>query len=323
MNPSVQRERLPEHPGIVFMGTPEFAVPTLKALVEHGHRVFTVVTQPDRPKGRGKKASPSPVKIYGLEKKLEVLQPEKVSDPAFCDTIREKRPDLIVVVAFGQILRKRLLEIPSWGVLNIHASLLPAYRGAAPITWAIINEEPKTGLTVMHMDEGLDTGPILFQEEVPIGEDETGGALQDRLSQMAGELLVRSLSRMAAEDVRVRPQDSSLTTYAPKIEREMCLIAWRESGRKISARIRALDPRPGAFTTLQGKEIRFFSPKAVAGGDDGSVPGQVLRAGKGLVVAAGEGAVEIGEVQLAGKKRMVAADFLRGFSISEGTMLGE
>ena len=187
---SLSKENFPSQPRLIFMGTPQFAVPTLEALIEKGHKILAVVTQPDRPKGRGRKQVPSPVKELAVTHQIKLLQPQKVSDDHFCDQIREMEPDMAIVVAFGQILKKNLLTIPGWGVINIHASLLPKYRGAAPIQWAILNNESKTGLTVMRMDEGLDTGPILFQKEVPILEDETAGQLHDRLSVLAGQVIV-------------------------------------------------------------------------------------------------------------------------------------
>ncbi len=182
-----QRASIPTRPKIVFMGTPDFALPTLKALIDLGHSVTTVVTQPDRPKGRGKKLTPPPVKVLALEHGIEVLQPERASESSFCDTIRVKAPDLIIVVAFGQILRKILMDIPAWGVINIHGSLLPSYRGAAPIQWTILNGDPVAGLTVMRMDEGMDTGPILYRKEVPVLPDETAGQLHDRLAHLSGD----------------------------------------------------------------------------------------------------------------------------------------
>jgi methionyl-tRNA formyltransferase len=321
MNPS--RERLPARPRILFMGTPDFAVPTLEALIRHGHEVVGVVTQPDRPKGRGKKPASSPVKDVALTRGLDVLQPENASDPLFCNQVHERRADLLIVVAFGQILRRRLLEIPSWGVINIHASLLPAYRGAAPIQWAILQNEPRTGLTVMRMDEGLDTGPILFQEEVRIGEEETGGQLHDRMARMAGDLMIRALSQMSEHPIREMHQDHERATYAPKIGREIRLVDWHESAVNVSARIRALDPKPGAFTILQGNEIKLFSSRVSDRARSKAVPGRVVAARKELIVETRGGAVEIGEVQLPAKKRIPAVDFLRGFLLPEGTVLGQ
>jgi methionyl-tRNA formyltransferase len=305
------------------MGTPDFAVPTLDALVRDGHLIVGVVTQPDRPKGRGKRQASSPVKEFASAQGLEVLQPEKASDPFFCDQVQEKRPDLIIVVAFGQILRKRLLEIPPWGIINIHASLLPAYRGASPIQWAILQDEKKTGLTVMQMDEGMDTGPILFQEELPIGEEETAGQLHDRMARMSGDLIIRALSEMAEHPIRGTEQDHARATYAPKLGRETCRIDWHENAPRVAARIRALDPKPGAFTFFQGDEIKMFSARVRDVRRIEPVPGRVIETRKTLVVETGGGAVEIRELQLPARKRIPAAEFLRGFSLPTGTVLGQ
>jgi len=305
------------------MGTPEFAVPTLKALIEKGHTILSVVTQPDRPKGRGRKIKALPIKQMAIEHKIEVLQPEKTSDEHFYDLIKEKEPDLIVVVAFGQILKKKLLTIPKWGVINIHASLLPKYRGAAPIQWAILNNESKTGLTVMAMDESLDTGPILFQKEVPILKDETAGHLHDRLAPLGGDIIIKALGDMAGDQIKGTPQDDALATYAPKIGKNDSLIDWKQPAVKISSLVRALDPRPGAKTLLGGKEIKLFSSSVPDDVPPEGVPGKVIsHLDGGLLVATGKGVVEIKEIQYPGKKRLAVSDFLRGFPLSEGTVLG-
>ena len=315
---------LPDRPRLIFMGTPEFAVPTLRALIDHGHEVVCVVTQPDRPKGRGKRLAASPVKALAKEVGIEVLQPEKASEEGFCELIKRREPDLIIVVAFGQILRKRLLAIPKWGVINVHASLLPRYRGAAPIQRAILNNETRTGLTIMRMDEGLDTGPILFQEEVPILENETAGHLHDRLAERAGDLMVRSLEHMARNPITEKVQDDSAATYAAKIEKSLCRINWNESAVRISALIRGLDPKPGAYTVLEGREVKLFSSRVVDSTGKEGVPGRVAgdRGGE-LVIETGEGRVGIGEIQYPGKKRLPADDFLRGYALPEGTRLGK
>jgi methionyl-tRNA formyltransferase len=317
------RESLPALPKIIFMGTPGFAVPSLKALVECGHNVLASVTQPDRPKGRHRKLIASPVKQTAAEYGLDVFQPEKASDSQFCEVIRHKDPDLLIVVAFGQILTKGLLDIPRWGVLNVHASLLPKYRGAAPIQWAIFNNETKTGLTAMRMDEGLDTGPILLQEEVAILPDETAGRLHDRLAGRSGDFLLRTLSWMAENPSKERPQNKDEASYAPKIGRGMSLIKWGQSAETISALIRGLDPWPGAFTRLGGKEIRLFSSVVIDEDRVDGVPGRVAgHSGQGLQIETGRGIVEIGELQIPGKKRLPSGDFLRGFQIDKGIVLG-
>ncbi len=320
---SPETRPLPEKPRIIFFGTPGFAVPTLRSLVEKGHTILGVVTQPDRPKGRGRKLMPPPVKLAALELGLQVIQPGKASDPEFCSRIDALSPDLLVVVAFGQILKKNLLEIPRWGALNIHASLLPRYRGAAPIQWAVFNNEPSTGLSAMQMDEGLDTGPVLFQEEVLISENETAGELHDRLSGMAGRFILAVLENWSKGKIAKKEQDGSLSSYAPKIERHMTLIDWRKPSAAIHGQIRALDPWPGAATTLSGKQLKLFSSRRIKGDAQHGVPGRVIEIrDRGIVVEAGDGVIEAGTLQLAGKKRLPAGDFLRGFPLAEGTILG-
>ena len=320
----IPTEPFPVRPKLIFMGTPAFAVPTLEALISQGHNVLAVVTQPDRPKGRGKKLAAPAVKELALKHGIEVLQPEKASDDLFCAEIRAKEPDLIVVVAFGQILKKKLLDIPKWGVINVHASLLPYLRGAAPIQWTILNDETKTGLTVMQMDEGMDTGPILFQEEVPVLEDETAGQLHDRLAALAGDLMARSMERMSGSMVKATPQDHTKATYAPKIVKELSLVDWKEDAAKVSARIRGMDPRPGAYTLWGGREIKLFASTVIERDREEGTPGQVLGLREGcLAVGTRRGTVGIGELQYPGKNRLSAKEFLRGFSIPGGAVLGQ
>jgi methionyl-tRNA formyltransferase len=319
----IKRGDFPARPRIIFMGTPDFAVPALTALLREGHNVLCVVTQPDRPKGRGRKLIPSPVKQVATEHGVEVLQPERASDEEFCKRIRNKDPDLLIVVAFGQILKKNLLSIPRWGAVNIHASLLPKYRGAAPIQWAILNNEKMTGLTAMQMDEGLDTGPILLQEELAIVEDETAGELHDRLAHLSGNFVLETLKGLAEKHLEETPQDPDTGTYAGKIDRKMSLIDWDRSAEAVSGLIRALDPWPGAFTTLEGKEIKVFSSRVRNEETGDAVPGRVAGHLEGaLLVETGRGILEIGELQLAGKKRLPASDFLRGFALEKGVILG-
>jgi methionyl-tRNA formyltransferase len=318
------QEKFPPNPRLVFMGTPEFAIPALKALMDHGHELMAVVTQPDRPKGRGRKMGPPPVKKLAVAHGIDVLQPERASDPIFLGQIMEKAPDLVIVVAFGQLLKKNLIDIPKWGVINIHASLLPKYRGAAPIQWAIINNESKTGLTVMQMDEGMDTGPILFQRELPILKDETAGHLHDRMAAMSGDVIIETLTGMARGQINEVPQDEPLATYAPKIERGDILIDWAKPAVEISGLIRALDPRPGACTLLRGQETKLFSSHVVDEGQLDGMPGRVVKSSKGQIhVETGQGVIGIREIQFPGKRRLTVADFLRGFPLSEGELLGE
>lgn len=322
MNPQ-GKKKLPDRPGVVFFGTPSFAVPTLRALVGQRHRILAVVTQPDRPKGRGRKLAASPVKQEALEFDLKVLQPEKTSDPSFHALVRSLAPDLLVVIAFGQILKRDLLEIPRWGALNIHASLLPKYRGAAPIHWAIFNKETSTGLTAMRMNEGLDTGPILYQERVPILENETAGELHDRLAGIAGPFAMKVLGAWSEGKLTEREQEERLASYAPKIDRGLAGIDWNRSAEDIAAQVRALDPWPGATTTVGGKQIKLFSARMVHGSRSRKRPGRLDRwTASGVEIETGDALVEIGEFQISGKKRLPAGEFLKGFRLEEGTILG-
>ena len=320
---TIVEERFPKRPRIIFMGTPEFAIPSLRSLISEGHQILAVVTQPDRPEGRGKKITFSPVKKLALEYNILTLQPEKVSDTNFCSLIRDAAPDIIIVVAFGQILSKELLMIPKWGAINIHASLLPKYRGAAPIQRAILNNESFTGLTILRIDEGLDAGPILYQESVQIKENETTGQLHDRLSGKASGLLTRFLGIMYEGEVKETIQDDASATYAPKIDKSMAMIEWNLDAQRISSLIRALDPSPGAYTTIRGIKIKMFSPGILDKGRLDTVPGRIVRKRKGIfAVETGKGIIEIGEAQCPGKKRLPSKDFLMGFPLPEGAILG-
>ncbi len=308
---------------VVFMGTPGFAVPSLEALVDAGYRVKAVVTQPDRPRGRGRKPGAPPVKAAAIELGLEVLQPERVSEPAFAAEIMARNPDVIVVVAFGQLLTGALLKSAPMGALNIHASLLPRYRGAAPINWAVINGETRTGLSAMRLDEGMDTGPVLLQEEVQIEPSDTAGTLHDRLASKSGQFIIRTLDGLGKGSLREHPQDDSLAIYAPKIDPSVRRIRWSEPAERICALIRGLDPAPGALTTLEGRDLKLFSPVSRVEGIKGAEPGAVTFCASGLLeVAAGQGAVCIGSLQLAGKKRLPVGEFLKGAPLREGVVLG-
>lgn len=301
------------------MGTPEFAVPALRALAGAEVSLLGVVTQPDRPKGRGRKLSPPPVKEEALSHNLQVFQPENASSSDFCEVVRQLAPDLLVVVAFGQILRKSLLEIPSWGALNIHASLLPKYRGAAPIQWAILNAETRTGLTAMKMDEGMDTGPIIRQVEVEISQFETGGNLHDRLSDLAGPFLVETIEIMVKGDYEVKEQDSSQATYAPKIEKSMAKIKWDKTAKEIASQICAFDPFPGAQSQIRGKGVKIFSVVSIEERESQKTPGTItFLDSKGIVVQTGKGTVKFGQMQLAGKKRLAVGEVIKGFPIRVG-----
>ena len=313
------KEPLPRRPRMVYMGTPDFSVPPLRSLIQAGHEVVGVVTQPDRPRGRGRKKIPSPVKEESGRYGLDVLQPESVNRPDFLDLLREKAPDLIVVVAFGQILKAELLSVAPWGVINIHASLLPRYRGAAPIQWAVLQNEKRTGLTLMQMDEGLDTGPILFQEEVEIRENEPAGDLHDRLAELSGPFLVRSLASMAEAPVAPRPQDDTRATYTRKITRGMTEIDWSEPAIQVAARIRALDPLPGAVTLFEGRRLKLFGAAVVRADNGEGAPGEVLESEGRLVIGTGKGRISAAEIQAPGKRRMPISDFLRGFPLNTGS----
>lgn len=319
-NPSLLLAR----PGIIFMGTPDFALPSLEALIAHDHHVQAVVTQPDRPRGRSGKPAASPVKRLAKRFGIAVLQPERASDESFCRVIDAISPDLLVVIAFGQVLTEQLLGIPSWGGLNVHASLLPKYRGAAPIQRAVMNDERETGLTAMRMDPGLDTGPILRQEKTAIGAHETAGELHDRLADMAAIFLLKTLEHLAEDGIDETPQDDTHATYAEKIDRNTGRILWDRPADQISALIRGLDPWPGAYTTVNGKTLKLFSAKVVAAGDAGTVPGRIRGHSRdGLLVETGDGVILLEALQLAGKKRLRALDFLRGFPLKPGTTLGK
>ena len=317
------REIIPKNPRLIFMGTPEFAVPALHALVEGGFKIVAVVTQPDRPKGRGKRVIPSPVKEKALACRLEVLQPNNASHVDFCGDLEALNPDLFIVIAYGQILSRGLLSVPRWGAVNIHASLLPKYRGAAPIQWAILNNEKETGLTLIEMNEGLDKGPILFYERIPIGENESAGLLHDRLAAKTGGFITRALKSMAEIPPRAVPQSDHEASYAPKIDKNVWIIDWTLPAPRIAALIRSLDPKPGAFTIWEGRKLKLFAPKVVSLSSPGNLPGQILDGPKRtLHIETGEGILEIGEMQIPGKKRVSTADFLCGCPLPKGTVFG-
>jgi len=308
---------------LLFMGTPEFSVPVLDALVEAGHEVALVVTQPDRPKGRGRTMAPPPVKDRALALGLEVFQPRRVREPEAVLRLKEARPEAAVVVAFGQILPKEVLDIPPKGCYNVHASLLPKYRGAAPINWAIIDGEAETGITTIRMDEGMDTGDMLLKESVPIEPDDTAGTLGEKLSAMGASLAVRTLELLEAGGLNPVEQDESRATKAPMMKKELGRIDWSMTPLEIERRVRGLDPWPGAFTTLGGETLRVWKARPDEIGGFGGRPGEVVDTNKnGIKVAASGGALVIQELQAQGRRRMSAADYLAGHCIPAGTMLG-
>jgi methionyl-tRNA formyltransferase len=307
---------------VVFFGSPEFAVPSLSAVAAR-HQVLAVVTQPDRPAGRGKKLAPPPVKELAVRLGLPVEQPTTLKDGALAATLAALKPDLFVVVAYGRILPPSLLTVPPLGPWNVHASLLPKYRGAAPIQWAIIRGETRTGVCVMRMEAGLDTGPVAACSETAIGEDETAGALAVRLSQLGAELLVETLPRIASGAAPLVVQDHAAATLAPILRKEDGQLDFARPAREVSTRARGVDPWPGPGTTLEGEPLKLFAPRVVDREGAASPPGTVLYlALEGLVVQCAPGAVAFAELQLAGRKRLPAAAVLAGRPIPPGTRLG-
>ena len=303
---------------LVYMGTPDIAVPALEALIEAGHDVAAVVTQPDRAQGRHKELVPPPVKAAALAHNIPVLQPEKASAPDFIEELRKYEPELIIVMAYGQILKKTLLELPPLGCINIHASLLPKYRGAAPISAVILAGEEKTGVTTMYMDEGLDTGDMLLKEVVDIADDETAQSLETKIAAIGGSLIVKTLDSLQAGTLVREKQNDKEATYVKMIRKEEGQIDWTASAVDIERRIRAFYPWPGTYTWHNGGRIKIYAADVM--GIAGSVPaGTVVSAAGGrIIVACGEGALSITSLQSEGKKRMDAADFLRGYRLSAG-----
>ncbi|HYT83761.1 MAG TPA: methionyl-tRNA formyltransferase [Gemmatimonadales bacterium] len=303
---------------VVFFGTPEFAVPSLRALVGEGFDVVAVVTQPDKPQGRSRsRLVPPPVKVAAEAEELPVLQPAKPTDAAFIGRLRElePRPDIGVVVAYGHILKPELLALPARGMVNVHPSLLPELRGAAPVEWAIIRGLEKTGVTIMQMDAGMDSGPILHQIPHQLDADVTGGELSDHLAEIGALALVETLALVEQDALRPVPQDHSRATYAPKLTREVARIDWTKDAATIARLIRGLDPRPGAWTELDGVELKLFDARVA---DVRGTAGELLTADGRLLIAAGSGAVEIEEVQPAGKERMPAGEWLHGARVAAG-----
>ncbi len=305
------------------MGTPDFAVNSLRALEESGNEVVAVVTQPDREKGRGRRMVPSPIKVLAQERQVPVLQPEKIIDAHFLSGLKDYEPELIVVVAYGQILSKPTLALPRFGCINVHASLLPKYRGAAPIQWAIIKGEESTGVTIMQMYEGMDTGEILLQKEISIAPEDSLETLNDRLSRLGANALLETLKLLKQGKLRAEAQDSSQASYAPRLSKKDGEINWGEGAGEINNLIRGMTPWPGAFTYLEGKTLKIFGAKVIEK-KAGSQPGIITRISpQGLEVATGDGSLLITEVQLESKRRMAVADFLRGYRVEEGEELGK
>lgn len=309
---------------IVFMGTPDFAVGSLQALCESGkHEILAVVTQPDRPKGRGNKLLQTPVKEYALEQGLTVYQPQKVKTPEFVELLHELQPELIVVAAFGQFLSKEILELPKYGCINVHASLLPKYRGAAPIQYAIIKGEKESGVTIMQMDIGMDTGAMLDKVVVPIAENTTMGELHDALREQGATLLLQVIDKIAAGTAVAEPQDNEQATYATLLDRSMEHIDWSKTAQEVHNLIRGFNPAPSTFTKLpNGKSLKIWGSKMTDKSSAAAAAGTVIETGKhSFFVACGEGVLEITEVQPESKKRMPAQVFLNGRGVQEGDLL--
>ncbi len=302
---------------IVFMGTPEFAVPCLQKLLDCGHEVSGVFTQPDKPQGRKMILTPPPVKKLAVENSIPVYQPVKMRDGTALEMLKEANPELVIVVAYGKILPKEILEYPKYGCINIHASLLPELRGAAPIQWSVINGFKKTGVTSMQMDEGLDTGDMLIKEEIEIGENESAGEIHDKLSVLGASVLEKTIELLLKGELKPEKQDHEKFTYAPMLSKELSPIDWNLTASEVHNKIRGLCPWPSATAVLNGKKIKIHQSVCVSA--EGKNAGEVIEIGKHLVVSCGDGkCIEILNLQAEGKKAMSAADFMRGNSINIG-----
>ena len=301
---------------VVFFGTPDFAVPSLEALLGEGFDVVAAVTRPDQPQGRSRStAVPPPVKTAAAAEDVPVLQPERPAADEFLAQVRSLATDVGVVVAYGHLLPPQLLALPRLGMINVHPSLLPELRGAAPVEWAILNGLKQTGVTIMQMEAGLDSGPILLQIPHDVDDDVTGGELSEHLSEMGAQALIEALALLEAGQMRPRAQDHARATYAPKLSREAARIRWTDPAERVARLIRGLDPKPGAWTELGGREVKLFGARVV---DGRGAPGEIRTTDDGLLIATAQGAVAVEEVQPAGKPRMTAADWMRGRGAQEG-----
>lgn len=308
---------------IIFMGTPDFSVGTLEALVEAGHEVVLAVTQPDKPKGRGKEMQFTPVKECALRHGIPVFQPKKVRDPECVEELKKYQADVCVVIAFGQILPKEILEMTPYGCINVHASLLPSYRGAAPIQWAVIRGEKISGVTTMQMDEGLDTGDMLEKTEIILDEKETGGSLHDKLAEAGAKLCVHTLDKLAQGDLTPQKQGESPTEYARMLDKKLGDINWEQSAVEIERLIRGLNPWPSAYTDWNGKTMKIWEADAVPGENTEKAPGTITDVTKDdFAVQTGDGQLRVRALQIPGKKRMEADAFLRGYQVKVGEHLG-
>lgn len=306
---------------IIFMGTPDFSVGTLEALVEAGHEVVLAVTQPDKPKGRGGKIQFTPVKETAMKYDIPVFQPKKVREPECIEELRKYHADVMVVVAFGQILPKEILEMTPYGCINVHASLLPKYRGAAPIQWAVIDGEEVSGVTTMQMNEGLDTGDMIMKTEIVLEEKETGGSLFDKLAAAGAKLCVETLEALENKTASWKPQGETPTAYARMLDKEIGNIKWEKTAVQIERLIRGLNPWPSAYTDWNGKVMKIWEAEVVDKNNEAE-PGTIVKVEKdGFYVQTGEGQIKVTALQIPGKKRMEADAFLRGYQIEEGTLL--
>ena len=307
---------------VVFMGTPDFAVGTLEEIVKAGHEVAAVVTQPDKPKGRGKTLMPTPVKEAALKYEIPVYQPLKVRAEEFVKVLEGIAPDIIVVAAFGQIISKEILELPKYGCINVHASLLPAYRGAAPIQWAVINGDKESGVTIMQMDEGLDTGDMLEKVEVPLGDKITGGELHDLLAEAGAKLCVQTLEKLEKGELKPEKQGETPTAYARMLDKKLGNIDWTRPAAEIERLIRGLNPWPSAYTTWNEKTMKIWDADVVDT-QKTAEPGTITEVTKQTFsVQTGDGVLQIKELQIPGKKKMASDAFLRGYQVKTGEKLG-
>lgn len=306
---------------VVYMGTPGFAVPTLQALIDSKHEVVGVFTQPDRPKGRGNHMVMPPVKELALEYHIPVYQPVRIKREASVNDLKALAPDIVVVAAFGQLLSQEVLDIPKYGCINVHGSLLPKYRGAAPIQWAVINNDVKTGVAIQQMALGMDEGDLLLKGELTLMPKETAGSLHDRLSEISGGLVLETLKRIELGALEPVPQNHEEATYVGKLDKNMGKIDWSKTAKEIECLVRGLNPWPSAFTYLDGKMLKIWDADVIREDSD-AIPGTVLDTSKGLLISCGEEQLRVTSLQLQGKKRMDAKAFLNGFKIEVGTVLG-
>lgn len=308
---------------IVFMGTPDFAAASLQNLITNQQQVVAVVTQPDRPKGRGKQVQAPPVKQLALQHNIPILQPSTIKTEDFFQTLKELEPECIVVVAYGKILPPTILNLPPKGCINVHASLLPQYRGSAPIHWSVINGERETGVTTMFMDEGMDTGDMILKKQLTINHHDNVGVVHDRLAKLGAELLVETLGLLKKNQAPRTPQDHSLATYAPMLTKEHELIDWHKSAQDIHNHVRGMDPWPGTYTLWQGKVLKIWHTEVPEPRELNSQPGTVLEEyPAGILIQTGQGQILVQELQLQGSKRMEVKEFLKGKKLIPGTVLG-